>query len=283
MLEFRRSFILLLFATCAMQPALSAADWAPNVTAAATWNDNVTNSPTSADQLDSLQLSADVLSEHEYAIGRDDAVSLAAHFSGEWWPRYHSLLAGAVGGRAGWRHTFGTGTLAPTFSLEAGAHLVGARERGREGTGYRARAALRKRLNQQWRVAIAHERTDHAARQEVYDIEGAETSIELGFDASNVSRFTLSARYRDGGVVSYGTSLDPLSLGVPSISEPVTTFDRPMIASAYEARTWAGRVAYLRALDQSTAIIVGYEIRTTRAQPMRFSNQILSISVVTQF
>ena len=56
-----------------------------------------------------------------------------------------------------------------------------------------------------------------------------------------------------------------------------------MIASSFDARTWSARAAYVRAVDQSSAFIVAYEIRQTREQPVRITNQLLSVSIVHQF
>lgn len=263
--------------------APAADPWAPNLTLAGTWHDNATNAIDEADQLDSLQLTADLLSWRDYELGRHDTLRLTAHLAGDGWPRYRRLLSGAAGGRAEWRHTLGTDPFAPTFSVEAAGDAFFAAERGRSGTTSALTAALRKRFNPHLRGAVLHEVGRHDARHAVYDRTSSETTLELGFDVSPASRLTLAARYRDGDVVSYATSPSAELASVTRVAESVNTFNRPHVASSFNARTWAARAAYLRAFDDASALVIAYEVRNTRAQPVRFTNQLLSVSIVHQF
>lgn len=275
--------LVLILASLAAALTARAEDWAPNLTLAGIWHDNATNAITSADQLDSLQLNADALASNAYQFGLGDTIQLTGHAAGDWWPRYQELLGGALGGRIEWRHTFGTDKLAPVFSVEGAGDGVIVREYGRTGTSSAATIALRKRLNDHWRASIAHEVSRFDARHAVYDRTSSETSIELGFDATDVSRLTLTARYRDGDVVSYAETPSAELASITRIAQTVDTFDRPMVASSFDARTWAARAAFVRAVDQSSAIVIAYELRKTRAQPVRFTNQLMSVSIVHQF
>lgn len=258
-------------------------EWAPNVTTSALWHDNATNALTSADQLDSLQLNADLLSSNDYALSPTDTIRLTAHLGGDFWPRYRKLLAGAAGGRAAWLHTFGPDPLAPSLSLEAGADALYSGERARNGTLSFALVSLRKRLNPQVRVTVQHEFSRHDARAAVYDRTANESAIELGYDATPQSRFSLGLRYRTGDLVTYAATPGPELAALTQASLATDVFDRPLIASSIDARTWSTRLAYSRALDNSSAIVVAYELRQNRASPLRFENHVLSAAFVHQF
>ena len=284
--QFRRPAcgrIALVFAALVAAHGARAADWAPHLTLAGVWHDNATNATTSADQIDSLQLNADALASQQYDLGSHDALLFTGHAAGDWWPRYQELLGGALGGRAEWRHTFGVGTLAPVFSIEGSADAVLARDDGRSGTMSAVTVALRKRLNDHWRAAVQHELGRHDARHAVYDRTSSETSVELGYDATALTRLTLTARYRDGDIVSHATTPEAGVASIARVSQVVDTFDRPLVASSFEAKTWSGRAAFVRALDQSSAVVVAYEVRKTRASSVRFTNQLMSVSLVHQF
>jgi hypothetical protein len=56
-----------------------------------------------------------------------------------------------------------------------------------------------------------------------------------------------------------------------------------MTAYRIDATTWSGRAALVRALDDSSAIIVSYEYRNTIRGPLRFPNHLLSVALVHQF
>lgn len=279
----RRLAAFVLAAALAAPFAASAADWAPNLTLAGIWHDNATNSENSADQLDSLQLNADILASQSYAFGLGDTLQLSGHAAGDWWPRYQELLGGAIGARAAWQHRFGADAFAAELSLEAAGDAVLAREHGRSGTQSAVTLALRKRLNNQWRAAVWHELGRLEARHAVYDRTSSETAVELGFDVSSVTRLTLTARYGSGDVVSYAETPSAALASIARVAQPVDTFDRPMIASSFDARTWSARAAYVRAIDPSSALVLAYEIRQTREQPVRITNQLLSVSLVHQF
>lgn len=263
--------------------ASRAENWAPNLTLTSAWHDNASNAIDSADQIDSFQLNADLVASQRYEVGRNDALYLTAHLAGEWWPRYKQLLGGGAGARAEWRHTFGTGPFASTFSVEGGADAITARETGRRGTSSGVSVELRKRLNDRWRAALIHEVARLDARYSVYDRTSSETAVELGYDFNDLSRIIVTGLYRDGDVVSYAETPGDDLVALARTSLPVDTFDRPQIASSFDARTWGARVALVRALDQSSAIVVSYELRKTRRQPLEFTNQILSIALVHQF
>lgn len=261
----------------------AATEWAPNVTTTAAWHDNANNALSSADQLDSLQLNADLLSSNDYKLGPTDTLRATAHLGGDYWPRYRKLLTGTAGGRAGWLHAFGPAPTASTLSLEVGADALYSGERARNGTTSFALAAFRHRLNSETRLTLQHELARHDARHAVYDRTSNESSIELGYDPSPKSRLTLTARYRTGDLVSYAATPSAELVSITRVSAVTDTFDRPLVASSIDARTWSTRLAYLRAFDDSSAIIVAYELRQNRASPVRFTNNILSVALVHQF
>ena len=236
--------------------SLTAADnWAPNLTATAAWHSNATYADRSSDQLESLQLNADILAGRRYQFGRDDALVLTGHFAGDWWPRYNDLTRGAAGGRAEWRHQFGSDPRAPVVALEGAADFVEAKETGRSGVSTAVSASVRKRFNDFTRLTLRHEVAWFDARIGTFDSGASETSIELDRDLTTTTRLTFAARFREGDIVTYASGLRPdLEARAPNRIE-LDTFDRLMTAYRIDATTWAGRVGLVRALDDSSAII----------------------------
>ena len=263
--------------------SLRADNWDPNLTATATWNDNATNANAGPDERGGLQTEAVLLASERYSLGRADSLHPGLHFSGEWWPEFNGLLRGSAGGRLEWRHKFGLGALAPTFSVELGADQAFTREHARRGTSSLVNVSLRKRFNDQWRGALSHEWTDHAARGAVFDRRGSETALEFGRDVTDVARVTLTLRYRDGDVVSYATPPRPDLVTLARHRTDNNTFGRPMVAYSIDARTVGGKLAVIRAIDQASAVIAGYEYRETERTPLRYVNHLVSLAVVHQF
>ena len=262
---------------------LRADDWAPNLTATAIWHRNATLADQSADQLESLQVTADLLMGQRYEFGKSDTLQLSGHLGGDWWPRYNSLLRGAAGGRAEWRHQFGAAPTAPIFSVEGAADAVAAKETGRRGVSTGVNASLRKRFNDRTRATLRHEVSWMDARYGTFDSAASESSVEFDHDVSPVMRITVSARYRDGDVVTYASGFRPdLEARAPNRIE-LDTFDRLMTAYRLDAKSWIGRVSLVRALDDSSAIVLAYERRQTKRGPLDFSDDLLSIGLVHQF
>ena len=273
-----RLLALLGFAT-----AVHAENWAPNLTTTATWHSNATNAESSDDQLDSLQINADVLASHRYKFGRDDAIRLSAHFAGDWWPRYNALLRGAAGGRAEARHQFGADPLAPEIAIEGAVDVVEARETGRRGLATAGTASIRKRITPLTRATLWHEVSWFNARLGTYDYSASESAFEIDRDFGKVMRLTFTAKFRDGDIVTYATGPRPdLEDRAPHRIE-TDTFERPMTAYRIDAQTWSGRLSLVRALDDSTAILVAYEHRASKRGPFRFPDHLLSVAMVHQF
>ena len=258
-------------------------NWAPNLTATAGWNSNVTHATASKDQIDSLEIKADVLASQRYEFGARDSLHLRAHLAGDWWPRYRALLTGAVGGRAEWQHKFGVSTRSPILSLEGAADAVAAREYGRDGSSTGVTVSLRKRLNDLTRATLWHEVAWYDARYGTFDSGASETALELDRDLTDVSRLRFTARYRDGDVVSYAAGFRPDLEALAPNRLAESTFDRPMTAYRIDARTWSGRLAFVRALDESSAMVIAYERRQTERGSFRFGEHLLSIGFVQQF
>lgn len=274
---------LLLLAGLLSLPTARADDWAPNLTLTTAWQDNASNASRRADRISGLQTEADLIAAQRYGFGHNDSFHPALHVGGEWWPRFRGLNQAAVGGRLEWRHKFGLGAIAPVFSVELAGDGVIAEETGRRGTRTGVTVALRKRFNDYWRASIAHEFARHDARLAVFDRSGNESSVELARDVADVARFTFTLRYRDGDVLSYGTPPRPDLVALARNRMLVETFGRPMVAYSIDARTVGAKVAAIRALDESSALVLGYEYRETEHKPLRYVNHLVSLALVHQF
>lgn len=274
---------LLSFGLLALLPASRADNWAPNLTLTGLWNSNATNAQLDSDQIDTLQFKADMLASKRYGLAANDSLHLSGHAGGEWFPRYSDLLHGALGARIEWRHKFGLGALAPIFSAELAVDGIAAAENGRNGATTALTLAFRKRFTDTLRLSLWHEIARQDARFTVFDREGNETTLELDRDFSDVTRLTLAVRYRNGDVLAYATPPRPdLAVLAPN-RMPLDTFDRPMVAYSIDARTWSARAAVTRALDESSAIVAGYEYRQTERSSFRYVNHLVSIALVHQF
>jgi hypothetical protein len=258
-------------------------NWAPNLTVTGGWDSNATNANRPSDQIDTLQLKADILASQRFGSGRDDSFHLSLHGGGEWFPRYNGLTSGAIGARAEWRHKFGLGPLAPSFSAEVAGDYIAAKETGRRGASTSLTVSARKRFNDVTRGTVSYELARKDARYSVYDRLGREIALELDRDLTEMTRLTFTARYRNGDVVSYATPPRPDLVPIAPDRLAVDSFNRPMIAYSIDANTWSGRVALVRALDERSAVIVGYEYRDTKRSPLRYVNHLVSVALVHQF
>jgi hypothetical protein len=275
--------LLLLAAALLSFTVARADDWAPNLTLTGTWNDNASNANVSSDRIGALVTEADLLASQRYNFGLGDSIHPAVHIGGEWWPRFNNLNRAAFGGRVEYRHKFGVGAFVPILSVELGADAVLAQETGRRGTSTGLTLALRKRFNDAWRGTLSHEFARHDARFAVYDRVGNETTIELARELTDVARFTFALRYRNGDVLSHGTPPRPDLVALAPNRMPVETFGRPMVAYSIDARTIAAKAAVIRALDESSALILAYEYRNTEKSPLRYVNHLVSLGLVHQF
>lgn len=276
----RRLLCAIGLALCSL---LRAENWSPNLTLIGQWDSNASNANRASDQIDTLQLKADALASHHYGLGRDDAMHVSFHGAAEWFPRYRSLTTGAIGARAEWRHKFGLGPLAPVFSVELAGDFIAAQETGRRGTGTGVVFALRKRLTPVSRLTVGYELARQDARYAVYDRAGGEGSIDLDRDFGDTTRLTVGVRYRRGDVLSHATPPRPDLVSIAPNRLAVDSFDRPMVAYSIDARTWSGRIALTRALDESSAIVAAYDYRDTQGDPLRYVNHLVSVALVHQF
>ena len=265
--------------------AARAQDWAPNITTAATWQSNATNADRATDILAALQLRSEFSAARRLTFGGSDVLRLGGQLTAEAWPRYDGLDRGAAGIRASWTHKFGLGALAPTLALELAGDAFAARESGRAGRAGSATLVLQKRLDDSWRLSVAHERARYDARQHAFDRTGEETFARADYDFDRRWRLSATARHRHGGVLSYATPPRPDLLAAGKALTTVTTFDRnrPMVAYYFIARTVSGEAALSRALGDAAALNVAYEFRETEKGAIRYVNHLVTVGVTRQF
>lgn len=263
--------------------AVRADQWAPNLTLTGTWHDNATNADRSADKISTWQTNADIVANERYGLSGSDAVHFGFHAGGDWWPSYDKLMTGAVGVRGDWEHKFGLGALAPVFSVELSGDQIAARQSGRRGTSAAVAILLRKRFNDRWKASLTQEFSRLYARAAVFDREAATTTVEISRDLGEVSRLTLSAYYRSGDIVSYATPPRPDIVPLAPHRMPLDTFRSGMVAYSVDADTQGAKLAFVRALDASSAMIAGYEVRRTDRDSLRYVNQLVSLALVHQF
>lgn len=275
----------LLLSLCAAFAATTAhADqWAPNITGAFTWQDNASNANLSSDKIGALQTEWNLLASERYGLGRDDSFHPAIHVGAEWWPRFRGLNRYMGGARFEFRHKFGLGPLATTLFAEVGGDFVAAQETGRRGTSAHLLFGVRKRFDDVWQASLTQEYARQDARAAVFDRRGGETKLEVSRDLNDVARLTVTLGYRDGDVLSYGTPPRPDLVALAPNRLEVDTFGRPMVAYSVDARTVSAKAAVIRALDENSALILGYQYRETERSPLKYVNHLVSLSLVHQF
>jgi hypothetical protein len=280
-----RTFRVLALATlCFAVGSVAFADeWAPNLTVTGVWNSNATNANLGSDKISAFQTTADLVATKSFQFGGSDSLHPGLHAAAEWWPQYAQLTTGAVGVSGEWQHKFGVGALAPLLSIAGNGDVVVARETGRRGTSYGVTLAIRKRFNDVTRLTLTEELSRLDARYSVYDRSASLTTLELSRDVTDIARFTVAAFWRDGTVVSYATPPRPDLVGVAAHRLTVDSFDRPLTAYSLNARTLGAKFGIIRALDDSSAVILGYEYRDTDHSPLRYVNHLVSLALVHQF
>ena len=263
--------------------ASTPAGWAPNITTTATWNSNATNANRSDDIIGALQLRADFAATTRLALGTDDALLVGAQLGGEAWPRFSGLDRAALGPRLAWQHKFGLGALAPIFSIELAADAIAANESARTARAGSVTFALRKRFDDVTRVALTHALTREDAREFVFDRTGAETALTVTRDLDEPWSLAFTARWREGDVQSYATPPRPDLVPLAHVRVPNSAFDRAFLVYSLEARSLTGGLALTRTLDPATALTFGYEWRQTERGPLRYTNHLVSATLVRQF
>jgi hypothetical protein len=255
----------------------------PNVTLTATWHDNATNADRDIDQVSALETRVDAVASWRYSAGRNDSLHAGLHAAGEWWPRYLEHSSVALGARGEWQHKFGLGAFAPVLALQAGIDQLFAQDSARDGTLTIGTLSFRKRFNDQWRVSLDQDWTEHYARTAAYDRAGTQTTFEVAFDASELTRFTLSLFYYSGDVISYATPPRPELASLANARQPTDIFDRPQVVYSIDAHTTGSKAAFIRAMNESSAAILAYEYRVTERSPFRYVNHLVSVALVHQF
>lgn len=272
-----------LAATLLASALAAPADWAPNLTSSATWNSNATNASRAADVIGALALRAEAASSARFALGTDDALFAGAAVSLEAWPRFDGLDRAVVGPRFTWQHKFGLGALAPVFSVALAGDAIAARETSRQARAGSVTFALRQRFDAATRASLTHERARDDAREFVFDRTGNETSLEVVRDLDVPWSLAVTARWREGDVLSYATPPRPDLVALAHVRVPNTTFDRALVAYSLEARSLTGGLAVTRALDAMTSLTFRYEWRETERGSLRYVNHLVSAALARQF
>lgn len=262
---------------------LFAQRWAPNLSTTATWHDNATNADAALDRIGALLTRADVAVSQRFGLSGSDALHLGGRITADWWPRFHGLSQAAAGAQLEWRRKFGLGPLAPVFATELSAGATGARESFRQGTSAGLAFSLRKRFDHAWHATLATELARFDARSVVFDRSGSETAVEVERTLTARSHLALRVSYRDGDVLSYGTPPRPDLVLLAPARISVTTFRVPMTAYSISAHTVGARAAFLHAIGSNSAATFAFEWRETNRTPLRYVNQLVSLSLVRQF
>jgi hypothetical protein len=257
--------------------------WAPNLTTAATWNSNATNAERSSDIIGALAWQLDAANTTRFTLGTDDALFAGVAVRVEAWPRFDGLDRVAAGPRLAWQHKFGLGALAPTVSVELAGDAIGARESARRARAGTVTLALRKRFDAATRFAFTHEFAREDAGEFVFDRTGAETAAELIRDLDEHWSVGVTARWREGDVLSYATPPRPDLVALARTRAPNNTFDRPFVAYSLDARSLTGGLAATRTLDETTALTFRYEWRRTERTSLRYVNHLVSVALTRQF
>jgi hypothetical protein len=254
------------------------AGWAPNLTTTATWNSNATNAERSSDAIGALAWQLDAANTTRFGLATDDALFAGVAVRVEAWPRFDGLDRIAAGPRLAWQHKFGLGALAPTVSVELAGDAIGARARAGTVT-----LALHKRFDAATRFALTHEFAREDAREFVFDRTGAESTAELIRDLDAHWSVGVTARWREGDVLSYATPPRPDLVALARTRAPNHTFDRPFVAYSLDARSLTGGLAATRTLDETTALTFRYEWRRTERTSLRYVNHLVSVALTRQF
>jgi hypothetical protein len=258
-------------------------DWSPNATYTVAWQGNVSNGEAVWDRISALELGADVLASSQYALSPSDAVHTSLHLGADWYPRFYHLTTGAAGARVDWQQTFGPDAQAPVFTVQGSVDGVPAVEVARRALLTAVDLRLGKRFGSAWRAAISQRFEQNNARAAVFDRRSSQTTLEVSRDINETTRLTVSARWRDGDVVTYAQYRRPDLLAIAKHTAALRTFREAMTAYSADARTGAARVALVHATSDETAVILAYEYAQTKGTGLRFENQTIALSFIRQY
>ncbi len=283
--NFARCSVWLHFVCFAGSPALMAApaDWAPVLNTTAAWNSNAPNADRPVDVIGALQIHAELTASRRLSLGRDDALFLGGQLGAESWPRFDGLDRAALGPRFAWQHKFGLGALAPVFRVDVGADGVAARESDRAGFAASALLSWRQRFEDNTRVALTYEFARHDARATVFDRTGGEAALEVARTLDERWELVVTARWREGDVLSYATPPRPDLVELARVRATVNTFGQPRVAYSLDARTLGGSLALSRSLNEMTSLTFAYDYRRTTRSELGYVNHLVSVVLTRQF
>lgn len=278
---------LLLLALALVALTTRAADlragWAPNLTATATWQDNLSNADRRSDRLGALVLSADLAASTRRGLSAADTLLLGAHLAGESAPRFDALDRATAGASLTWQHKPGLGPTASVWSATLATDALVARDAARSGFAAALTVTWRRRLDADTLLRFSTELSRLDACGAVYDRSAVESTAAVTRSLTSVWQLGAFARLRFGDVLAYATPPRSDLVALARARTNVTTFDRPMVAYTFSARTVAAGLDATCTLDERTSLLFAAEYRVTDKSSFRYVNRLVSAALARQF
>jgi len=273
----------LAFATIAVVAVLQTATGAESTAfAEAQWNDNVSNGTKASDRIGAVQLAAAGTIARRSALAPNILGAAEAAIRTVTAPRYPdlALVSAAAVGRV--EDKLGLGPFASSFWLEASAGARFARDSNRSSYDFAAAAGWRRRLDEMTTVLIGLKSELIAAQADVYRRRFTTLDAEVRRSVSPAIELFAGAKLFRGDVVAYATPPRPDLVALARTRMPVSTFGRPMIAYSIWANACSGEVGAAWRVGPATSLELRYEYRETSRRPLRYRNQLVTVSVLHQ-
>ncbi len=274
---------LFLLVVLASPLARAIGDWAPNLTVTATCNDNLSNADRSSDRVGAFGFDAALSSSHRIGLSPSDALIFSGRIDAHSVPRFDALNHLTLGPAATLQRKFGLGPSAPILSLTAAVDTLLARDEDWRGLAGAVTVAWRQRLTDLTLLRIAQEFSRFDAKGALYDRTAAETSLNVTHPLAASWELGAVARLRFGDALSYATPPRPDLVNLARVREPEDTFDRPMVAYSFRARTLSAGLSLLRLLDDRTSLALAAEYRLTEKSALHYVNRLVSATLAHQF
>jgi hypothetical protein len=198
-------------------------------------------------------------------------------------PRYDALSDASLGLAGRLERKLGLGPFASVLSVDVSGAAVAGRDQARSGYALDAGLGWHDRVNETTTLdlTLRHRRVD--ARDSVYDNVGTTFAADFRHTVSDSFEVFAGGFYRVGDTVAYATPPRPDLVAVARVRVAVNTFDRPMVAYSIRADTIGGRVGGAWRIGDTASCSISYEYRETTRSPLRYVNQLVTLTVLRQF
>lgn len=247
------------------------------------WNDNVSNATRASDRISAFSLTAAGALETRRGLAPNLLGTVGASAQANVVPHYDALSDVSLGLSGRLERKLGLGPFASVLSADVVGTATAARDQARSGYALEGGLGWHDRFDETTTLNLTLRHRWANPRDSVYDTAGTTFAADLRRTVSDSFELFAGGYYRIGDIVAYATPPRPDLVAVARVRVSVNTFDRPMVAYSIRADTIGGRIGGAWRIGETASFSVSYEYRETTRSPLRYVNQLVTLTVLRQF